>query len=512
MPLNAYRGEQSLHDHITALQRKIKLLEGERTASYESSQFTIKKNRESVLQMRQENKRLYRQLADANAGDERIIKVAFHDRGLEKDAFRNLSGKEAITLLDQKVLSKTKRVNALKHTTQTYQQRIDELNMEEERMKQEHRGAAASSDAWTCEKEEDAMDESLTYGGQINSLEAEILKYREELHNLQVRNNEAQLSKKATKAELEQLEVQLLKGENERNSNRARLRKVEERKSQAEKAEKKVQRTIMQPDELSGEAQHSTTRIAAEEEKAISTFELAFRSIREATGVTDMQEVLENFILQKENHKHLEKLNRENEQVLLQLKEQKKLISQQFEDMNYSGEAKLSSEQQMLEECERQLLVYQQRCHSAAERLGWYVKTLSTIRAGVEHLDGKLQDILPTQDRVSEVRPDSDEFVLELLAQCQLKLQILQKTLEGKDLASVMKEIEENEFYTRIEGKFPEYDTKEKQLESQTQSCSNTESETKEEEADIMSREAMKRHSQLIVDSNSNKKAWKNKF
>ncbi|MED6250728.1 hypothetical protein ATANTOWER_007243 [Ataeniobius toweri] len=546
MPLNAYNGEQSLHDHITALQRKIKLLEGERTASYEGSQFTIKKNRESVLQMRQENKRLYRQLADANAGDERIIKVAFHDRGLEKDAFRNLSGKEAITLLDQKVLSKTKRVNALKHTTQTYQQRIDELNMEEERMKQERRGAAASSDAWTCEKEEDAMnlralgnrlekaqfkckeaekcmlihlklkghlqDESLTYGGQINSLEAEILKYREELHNLQVRNNEAQLSKKAAKAELEQLEGQLLKEENERNSNIARLRKVEERKSQAEKPEKKVQRTIMQPDELSGEAQHSTTRIAAEEEKAISTFELAFRSIREATGVTDMQEVLEHFILQKENHKHLEKLNRENEQVLLQLKEQKKLISQQFEDMKYSGEAKLSSEQQMLEECELQFQVHQQRCHSAAERLGWYVKTLSTIRAGVEHLEGKLQDILPTQDRASEVRPDSDEFVLELLAQCQLKLQILQKKLEGKDLASVMKEIEENEFYTRIEGKFPEYDTKEKQLESQTQSCSNTEGETKEEEADIMSREAMKRQSQLIVDSNSNKKPWKNKF
>ncbi|MEQ2181310.1 hypothetical protein GOODEAATRI_010190, partial [Goodea atripinnis] len=125
--------------------------------------FTIKKNRESVLQMRQENKRLYRQLADANA-----------------------------------VLSKTKRVNALKHTTQTYQQRIDELNMEEERMKQERRGAAAYSGAWTCEKEEDAM------------------------------------------AELEQLEGQVLKEENERNSNIARLRKVDERKSQAEKPEKKV--------------------------------------------------------------------------------------------------------------------------------------------------------------------------------------------------------------------------------------------------------------------------------
>lgn len=45
----------------------------------------------------------------------------------------------------------------------------------------------------------------------------------------------------------------------------------------------------MQPDELSSEAQRSTSRMAGEEEKAISTFEEAFRRIKEATGVTDIQ-------------------------------------------------------------------------------------------------------------------------------------------------------------------------------------------------------------------------------
>ncbi len=45
----------------------------------------------------------------------------------------------------------------------------------------------------------------------------------------------------------------------------------------------------MQPDELSSEAQRSTPRMAGEEEKAISTFEEAFRRIKEATGVTDIQ-------------------------------------------------------------------------------------------------------------------------------------------------------------------------------------------------------------------------------
>ena len=45
----------------------------------------------------------------------------------------------------------------------------------------------------------------------------------------------------------------------------------------------------MQPDELSSEAQRSTPRMAGEEEKVISTFEEAFRRIKEATGVTDIQ-------------------------------------------------------------------------------------------------------------------------------------------------------------------------------------------------------------------------------
>jgi len=49
------------------------------------------------------------------------------------------------------------------------------------------------------------------------------------------------------------------------------------------------QRTTIQPDELSSEAQRSSPRLGGEEEKAISTFEEAFRQIKEATGVTDTQ-------------------------------------------------------------------------------------------------------------------------------------------------------------------------------------------------------------------------------
>ncbi|XP_010765988.1 coiled-coil domain-containing protein 151 [Notothenia coriiceps] len=546
MPFSADSMKPPLHDQITEMQGKIQLLEGDRTAYYESSQSTIKKNRETIRQLRQDNKRLCRKMAEVNAGDATIIKVAFQNRGLEKDAYRNMSGKAALTTLDQRVLSKTKRLNALKHTTQTFQCRLDELKKEYQRSKPEGSSGAVSADARARKKEEDAMklralenslektqfkckeaeniminyqklkshlqDESLTFQGQLDSLEAEILKHREELHDMQIMNHNAQLSKEAAKADLQQLEECLYKERKERERIIASYRKkVEERKAQAEKTDRRAQRTAMQPDELSSEAQRSSPRIAGEEEKVISTFEEAFRRIKEATGVTDIQEVVERFISQKETHQHLEKLKGENETVLQQLKEQKELLDQQFQDMKYSGEAELSSDRQSLEECELQLQTQQQRCDADKERLEWLVKALSTVQAGVEHLADKLQHITLREDTVAEVSPDSDEFVLKLMTQCELKLKLLHEELRGKDVSAIMKEMEEEEFYVRIEGKLPEYNTRVKLPEDQRLDLFNDEDDSEEDEADVMSREALKRQSQMIIESKSKKKPWKKK-
>ncbi|XP_029366210.1 coiled-coil domain-containing protein 151 [Echeneis naucrates] len=543
MPLSGNAVKAPLHDQIMEMQRKIQLLEGDRAAHHESSQAAMKKNREAILQLRQENKRLYRKLAQ---GDEHIIKAAFHNRGLEKDVYRNMSGKMALTTLDQKALSKMKRLNALKHTTQTYEQRLEELKVEYQRMKPEGCSRAQSTDACTRKKEEDAMnlralenslektqfkckeaenimtnylklkshmqEESLTFQSQLDSLEAEILKSREELHNLQVMNNDAQHSKEAAKAELQKQEEQLYKERKERERIIASYRKkVEERKAHAEKVDRRTQRANMQQDELSSEVQHSTTRMTGEEEKAISTFEEAFQRIKEATGVTDVQDVVQRFISQKETHLHLEKLKAENEKMIQQLKEQKELLSQQFQDVKYSGEAKLSSDQQMLEESEQRLQAQQQKCDVAKERLDWLVKTISTIRAGVEHLANKLQHIRLSADTPADVSADSDEFVLELMTQCELKLQLLQEELQGKDLAAIMKEMEKEEFFVRIERKLPSYNTRVKLPEDQSLDLFNDEDESEEDEADILSREALKRQSQLIVDSKSKKKPWKKK-
>ncbi len=50
-----------------------------------------------------------------------------------------------------------------------------------------------------------------------------------------------------------------------------------------------------------------------------------------------------------------------------------------------------------------------------------------------------------TDYTASEVSRDSDELVLELLKQCELKLLGLLEEVKGHDLAAIMKEIEDDE-------------------------------------------------------------------
>ncbi|XP_008407011.1 coiled-coil domain-containing protein 151 [Poecilia reticulata] len=513
----------SLQEQKAELQDKIQLLECEGTAFYERSQSVIKKNHEIILQLRPANQKLHKELAQVEQ--------------------HNLSKEKAISKLEQELLFRRRRLDALTHTTLKYQQRLDELRMEEERRNEDQSKTAASAVTWEFDLEEDAMnfrmlenrldkfqfkckeaekcrkinvklkaqmqDEFRSYGAQIDNLEKELLKYRQELHNLEGLNMEAYISKTTTEAELHQLEEELLKEHKEREGNIARLRqKADQRKVQTEKPDKKAQRTVLEADDLDSEAQQST-RVVPEEEKVNPIFEEILKNLKEATGVSDLQDVLEHFTSEKENCESLENLKKQNEEALEKLKEEKELLRQQFDKMKYSGEAKLSSKIKKLEECEQQLQDQLQRRDADAERLANNVKALGAIRAGVEHLAGKLQDISLKEAKPFKSFPTSDEFVLELLNQCGTKLWVLLEELEGKDMASVMKEIEEDEFFTTIEGRLPKTNTKVQLPYKPVKDIGKEESELREDELDIISRDALKRQSQLIIENNLSKKPWK---
>lgn len=79
------------------------------------------------------------------------------------------------------------------------------------------------------------------------------------------------------------------------------------------------------------------------QEAKISSYEEALAKIKDATGVSNIQEVVDRFLNQGNTKKHLEHLKEEDTHQFARLKEDKEKMQAQFEDMKYSGEAKMST-------------------------------------------------------------------------------------------------------------------------------------------------------------------------
>lgn len=519
-----------IQDQISELQRKIQLLEGDRSAQYESSQSLIKKNREIILQLRQENKLLHRKLAETLAGDEQVIRDAFQSRSSEKAAYRNMSGKEVVQVLDQKVCDKVKKLNALKHMTNTQRHRLEELNTDYNTVRETRPGLLIDGVATNlrvlenrlekaqlkCQEAEHIMksyqklkehlqEESLTFQSQLDELENEIILQKQELRDLQLMNNNAHQAKDTAKAELQRQELMVYGERSDRELTLNRYKKqAEEQKAQTDRGERRTQRVVLHTDELSSEAQRSGVA-EGENDKTISSFEEAFQRITEATGVTDIQKVVERFISQRDSHTQLEQLKVQNERELQRLKEERDTVHTQYQDMKYSGETKLTHGRRMLEECESQLHREQQRRDAAKETLDRITHTLNTVSNAVEHLYDKLQHIT-LQDAPVQRECVSPLPVLDLMQEAELKLMQLQDKLQGCDIHTLIKEMGEQEFHASIEGKLPDYNTRITLPDYQRADLYEEEDDSWEDDGDVVTRTSLKRQSQLIIDSRTKRK------
>ncbi|XP_060767870.1 outer dynein arm-docking complex subunit 3-like [Neoarius graeffei] len=527
-----------IQDQISELQRKIQLLERDRSAQCESSQSLIRKNREKILQLRQENKLLHRKLAEALVTDEQVISNAFQSHIKEKGAFRNMSAKAAVQALEQKVCEKMNMLNSLKYMRNTQRHRLEELNTEYNNVRATKRSLLPGKVTHThtrsngtnlcvlenrlqeaqlkCQEGEHIMntyrkvkeylqEESLTFQSQLDELKREIVKRKQKLRELQLMNNNAHQAKVAAKAELKSQALMVYSERRERELLLNRYKKhAEAQKAQTDRGERQAQR-VLHTYELSSQAQRNRKR-EGENSKTISRFEEAFSRITAATGITDTQELLERFISQRDSHTHLEQMKVQNEHELQQLKQKRDALHTHYQDMKYSGDTKLT-QRRMLEECVSQLQREQQRRDAAKDTLDRITLTLNTVSNAVEHLYEKLQHIT-LKDAPVQRKGVSPQPALELLLETELKLMQLHKGLQGRDIHTLTKEMGEQEFHSVIEGKLPDSNTRVTLPDYQKADLSEEEEDSgDDDDDDVITREFLKRQSQHIINSKTKMKS-----
>jgi len=125
----------TITEEIEEYRRKIALLDGDRKAYYENSQWTMQMNKDAIQKLRSKNKELRLDLAKKKAGDEKVIEDAFLERDpIRHCAMRGMSGKEAIAKLDQQVCESKKRLNAMRHQFKMKEKKLSGLQTEYNQM------------------------------------------------------------------------------------------------------------------------------------------------------------------------------------------------------------------------------------------------------------------------------------------------------------------------------------------------------------------------------------------
>ncbi|XP_036096236.1 coiled-coil domain-containing protein 151 isoform X2 [Molossus molossus] len=479
-PVHASAGKSSVHtQQVTELQKKIQLLESDRKAFYESTQWNIKKNQETINQLHDETRVLQLQLTDLLQGDEKVIQALIREWKSEKPYLKNRTGQQALEHLNYRLYEKVKQQNALRHQVGLQQKWLEELQLQynlrelemaetqdgntevaktlrnlENRLEKARMKAEEAEHITSVYLQLKAylQEESLHLETHLDSMEAEVVKTKHELEELHVVNQEALNARDIAKNQLQYLEETVFRERKNRERYITEFKKLaEERKLQNERMERKTQREnlLLQSDDTTQDS------LRAKEEElqlrwSMYQMEVLFGKVKDATGVAEAHAVVRRFLAQGDTFTQLESLKRENMQLLLTLKQEKQRLQQELEDLKYSGEAMLLSEQKQQAELQSSLNAEEQRRAEAQGRMEQATRAMQMLKEGLEHLASKLDHItVDSQESglstAKELDPKAGDYLPNLLGLVEEKLLKLQAQLVSHDIPEMLRHIVNHE-------------------------------------------------------------------
>ncbi|KAM4858710.1 outer dynein arm-docking complex subunit 3 isoform X2 [Urocitellus parryii] len=502
----------SVHAQVVELQRKIQLLESDRKAFYESSQWNIKKNQDTISQLREETKILQLQLTDLL--------------------------QQALEHLDHQLSEKVKQVNALRHQVVLRQKRLEELQLQHSLRQLEMTQAqnCNTEEAKTLRNLENRLEkarmkaeeaehitnvylqlkaylqeESLNLDNRLDSMEAEVVRTKQEVEELHVVNQEALNARDIAKNQLQYLEETVIRERKSRERFISDCKKrAEEKKLQNERMERKTQREhiLLQSDDTLQD------HLRAKDEELrrrwnMYQMETIFGKVKDATGVAETHSVVRRFVAQGDTFAQLEALKSENQQTLTRLKEEKRRLQRELEDLKYSGEAMMVSQQKMQTEMQENLKTEGQRHADAQDQLERTLRAMQTTKENLEHLASKLNHVKVENGRFAgkELDPNAGDYLQNLLGLVEEKLLKLQAQLESHDVPEMLRHIADREFYATLEGKLPQYNTRIPLHLASSKDKFFDEEESEEEDSVVVSRASLKIRSQKLIETRSKKRS-----
>ncbi|XP_063121409.1 outer dynein arm-docking complex subunit 3 isoform X2 [Rattus norvegicus] len=531
--------KSSVQAQVLELQRKIQLLEGDRKAFYESSQWNMKKNQDTINHLQEETKSLHMQLKDLLQGDSKVVQAIIQEWRSEKPYLKNRTCEQALEHLEHQLREKMNQLNALRHQVILRQKRLEELRLQHslrqlEMAEIQDSNTEAAKTMRNLEnrlekarmKAEEAehitnvylqlksylQEESLNLENRLDSMEAEVMNTKHEVQELKVVNQEAINARDIAKNQLQYLEETAIRDRKKRDHYITDCKKrAEEKKLQTERMERKTHRDhvlLQSEDTIQDHQRHKEQELR--QRWSMYQMEVMFGKVKDATGVAESHAVVRRFLAQDETFTQLETLKRDNELALAKLKEEKQRLQRELENLKYSGDATLVSQRKLHEEMKKAFKKEEQRHSEVLERLDRTSRVLELVKDCLEHLANKLSHVQMDDTILAGKKLDreSEDYPSNLLVVVQEKLLKLQEHLDNQDVPEMLRHIADREFLATLEGKLPLYNTRILLPVASVKDkfFGQYEEESEDDDRDVVTRAAFKIRSQKLIEARSKKR------
>jgi hypothetical protein len=187
--------------------------------------------------------------------------------------------------------------------------------------------------------------------------------------------------------------------------------------------------------------------VGQEEQQKVHDYKEAFNAIREATGVVDVNEVIQKFLTQEDTQKQLQALTKNNQEKIDKLTEEKRKLRVQAEELKFSHGGG-GGRRQAIDDFENHLGEASEKCDRNRGKFERMAKMLINMKAGIDHLSEKLQVVKLDGEATIEM---SDETVEEVTQQCEMKIsKLLSLTQHLEDMNERQRALEDERYEEKL--------------------------------------------------------------
>ena len=353
--------------------------------------------------------------------------------------------------------------------------------------------------------------EQLEWPADVKSLESVLGQKEGDYEQLLVMSHDANSSKEAAKVELSKFESLVLderkQREKELQERRAILQKKQQLATELDRTERERRQQLLEAQKAMGEdaAKAEAARMDAlikEEHAKIAAYEAAFTQIKEATGVSDVNEVIQRFLLQEETHQNLVTMVKESQ---LRIDELRRAVDEEKE-LVMSAEYTMASgtEAEGEDTGSSSTRAAQKQLSRARDRWKKVLKTMVNTKSAVQHIVDVLE---PLREKDEVIAPMSDDTLLQHMQFAESKLELIAQSFF--EMEAEHKELLSSVSSAPVPSKPPPPSKKDMAMSGgfSKDELADSEDEFEEDmEEDVMDRNAVKKASYALVDKGAKKK------